>query len=423
MAKRVPPLTAAAVAKIKPDPVQTLEFVDGDVPGLRLRVTPKGTRTWSLNIRAAGVMRRFEVGAGLGLAEARVKAKGIRQRVADGADPTAEKREIRTRAVSAKLGIGTFGAAVDAYFSAGNGAGLKTKTDQLRRIRSVFKAQLERPGTEVTSSELQRAVDAHTAKVAAARAVGYVTPVIKWAVKRGLMQGAFDLEKPLLDAPKQKVLDEAELSALWPTLTDAYGLCCRLILLTGARRDEARNATWGQFDLDHGVWTIPAEVRKDTRAQTKRRIKPKPAMRVPLSRQAVALLEEVRAGELSRRQFMGGGRELAPDDLVFVGQKGGRLDNWDRWLKTNTQKSGVSGWSAHALRRTTATLAGDLGAPPHVVSVILGHANLGGQLVAGYNKSRYEAEHAKALQDIADSIDELSGGAMLNQTNVVRLRQ
>ena len=131
-------------------------------------------------------------------------------------------------------------------------------------------------------------------------------------------------------------------------------------------------------------------------------------MQVPLSRQAIALLEEVKAAEISRRQLEGVSSEIAPDDRVFVGQKGGRLDNWDRWLKKNTKKSGVSRWSAHALRRTTATLAGDLGAPPHVVSVILGHANLGGQLVAGYNKSRYETEHAKVLQDVADRIDELN---------------
>lgn len=407
MAKRVPPLTAAAVAKIKPDPDRTLELVDGDVPGLRLRVTPKGTRTWSLNIRASGVMRRFEVGANLGLAEARVKAKSLRQRVADGADPTAERRETRTRAVSAKQGIDTFGAAVEAYFSAGNGSGLKTKAEQLQRIKSVFKAHLDRPGVEVLSSELQRAVDAHTAKVAAARAVGYVTPMIKWAVKRGLMKGTFDIEKPLLDAPKQKVMDEAELAALWPTLTEAYGRCCRLLLLTGARRDEASNATWGQFDLEQGLWTIPAEVRKDTRAQTKRRQRPKAAMQVPLSRQALELMEQARQAELSRRQLEGVGTAIAPDDLVFIGQKGGKLTNWDRWLKGNAKKSGISGWSAHALRRTTATLAGDLGAPPHIVSVILGHANLGGQLVAGYNKSRYEAEHGKVLQDVADRIEQL----------------
>lgn len=407
MAKRVPPLTAAAIAKVKPDTKRTLEFVDGDVPGLRLRITPKGKRTWSLNIRAQGIMRRFEVGAELGLAEARVKAREIRQLVAGGVDPTARKREARAQAILAKQGVGTLESVVDAYFAIGKGAGLKTKIEQIKRIKSVFKALLRRPAMEISSPELQCAVDTHAAKVASARAVRYLIPALRWASKRGLVQGAFDLEIPDQDGPAQKTLEDFELALLWPTWTDAYGRCCRFLLLTGARLDEARNARWQQFNFDNRIWTIPAEFRKDTRPLAKRLAQPKQAMSVPLSRQAVAALEEVKAAEMARRELEGKGRDIQPNDLVFVGQKGGRLDNWDRWLKANTKKSGVSEWSAHALRRTTATLAGNLGAPPHVVSVILGHANLGGQLVAGYNKSRYETEHAKILQDVGDRIAEL----------------
>ena len=52
-----------------------------------------------------------------------------------------------------------------------------------------------------------------------------------------------------------------------------------------------------------------------------------------------------------------------------------------------------------------ATLAGDLGAPPHIVGVILGHSNVGGQLVAGYNQSTYRFEHQHILQDVADKLD------------------
>lgn len=383
------------------------EIVDGDVPGLRYRVYPTGQRTWSLNIRASGVMRRFEVGSDLGLAEARVKARAIRQRVAEGADPTAEKKERRSRAISARLGIDTFGAAIEAYFSEGNGRALRTKAEQLKRIRSVFRAHLARPAIEISTSELQRSVDAHPAKVAAARAVGYLTPVLRWAAKRELMKVAFDLEKPLQNAPVQRVLSKTELASLLPTLTDIYGMCCRLMLLTGTRRDEARNATWDQFDVEIGLWTIPAEIRKDTRTQGKRRMKPKQPIQIPLSRQAKTLLEHLRESELSRRQLGGLTEQIAPSDLVFVGQRGGKLDNWDRWLKSNQNRSKVEGWSAHALRRTTATLAGDLGVPPHVVSVILGHSNIGGQLIAGYNKSRYQKEHAKALQDVANLLEEL----------------
>jgi integrase len=407
MAKRVPALTAVAFAKIKPDPTKTIEIVDGDVPGLRLRVTPTGSKTWSLNIRANGVMRRFDVGKELGLADARKKAKALRQQISDGGDPTAEKREQRSKAVSAKLGIGTFEAVIDAYFTDGNGAGLKSKAEQTKRIKQVFAACLKRPAMDVASADLQRAVDAYAAKVSASRAVGYVKPLVKWALKRSLMQGVFDIEKPMQDAPKQRVLTKDDLASLLPTLTDPYGRCCRLILLTGVRLNEASNATWGQFDVANAIWTIPGAVRKDTRLQTKRRVTPKVAMSIPLSRQSLLLLEEIRTAELSRRQLEGNGDDIAPGDMVFVGQKGGKLDNWDRWLKANFKKSGVDGWSAHALRRTTATLAGETGAAPHIVSVILGHANLGGQLVAGYNKSRYETEHAAVLQDVADWIDRI----------------
>src|SRR5450631_887360 len=116
MAKRVPALSSAQVAHLKPDPRKVLELVDGAVPGLRLRVTPAGTRSWSLNIRSAGVMRRFDVGAGLRLAEARKKAEELRRQIRQGADPTAERRAHRARTKAAEQGIGTFGGVIDAYF-------------------------------------------------------------------------------------------------------------------------------------------------------------------------------------------------------------------------------------------------------------------------------------------------------------------
>ena len=86
---------------------------------------------------------------------------------------------------------------------------------------------------------------------------------------------------------------------------------------------------------------------------------------------------------------------------------GTELGNWSRWLKKIEEVTGVSDWSAHALRRTSATLAGDLGAPPHVISVMLGHSNVGGQLVAGYNHSIYGSEHKDILQRVADSLEEI----------------
>lgn len=408
MAKRVPPLSAAQLAKLKPNPNKVIELVDGAVPGLRLRVTPAGTRTWSLNIRAKGVMRRFEVGPELGLKDARDRAEALRRSIREGADPTAERRATRSRTMSAAVGIGTFGSVIEIYFTAGLGAGLRTKAEQLERIQSVFRSQLSRPALEVGSADLQLAVDGHSAKVSAARAVAYLIPALRWSKKRGLVQGDFDLEKPSLAPPKQRTLSETELADVLPTWGDVYGRCCRFLLLTSTRLNEACDATWGQVDLPGATWTIPPEQVKDTRTQAARNRKPKGALVIPLSRQAVELLENVREAELSRRQLNGIGAEISPQDPLFVGARGGRLGNWDRWLKGNAEKTGVAGWSAHALRRTAATLAGEIGAPPHIVSVMLGHTNVGGQLVSGYNKSRYVSEHAEFLQKLADHLDQVS---------------
>lgn len=411
MAKRVAPLTAIGVSRLKPDPSKTIEVVDGAVPGLRLRVTPSGTRTRSLNLRAKGVMRRFDVGTRLGLAEARQKADALRREVKTGADPTAARRAERKRTIAATLGIGTFGAVVDLYFETGPGAGLRTKHEQQQRIKSVFAEHLSRPSTDVASTSLQLSIDAHRSKVSAARAAAYLTPIIKWAKKRGLMIGEFDLEKPLQDAPQQRVLSVEELKVLLPTFGDAYGRCCKLMLLTGARRDEARFATWGQFDFRAKVWKIPGEQRKDTRAQGRRRARAKEELVVPLSRQSIELLKEQRVVEETRRRLEEVAAEVSVEDPVFVGQSGGKLMNWDRWLKSKAITTGVSGWSAHAMRRTAATLAGECGAAPHVVSVLLGHTNIGGELVAGYNKSRYLKEHADILQQVADNLEKFERGS------------
>ena len=411
MAKRVPPLSAATLTKFKPDPVKVLELVDGAVPGLRVRITPAGTRSWSLNIRAQGKMRRFDVGQGLGLSEARLKAEDLRRRIKEGADPTAEKRTSRHQTHLASQGIGTFGAMVGTYFRTGQGAGLSTKDDQLRRIRSVFAVHLNRSAMEVKSSELQLSIDSHGAKVSAARAAGYLTPILHWAKRRDLVGGDFNLEKPVQDAPRQKVLTEAELSALLPTFKSHHGVCARFMLLTGARITETTRAVWSHIDVEAKTWTIPSENLKDTRALQARRQKPKQALVIPLSQQAVELLLEVRQSEVARRQLNGLSEVIIGKDFIFVGPRGAKLGNWDRWLKATTAKTGIAGWSAHTLRRTTATLAGDLGAPPHIVSVILGHSNVGGQLLAGYNHSTYRSEHQQILQDVADKLDAIESRA------------
>ena len=259
-------------------------------------------------------------------------------------------------------------------------------------IRSVFAAHLDRPALDVSPSDLQRCVDAYPAPVSAARAVGYVRPVLRWAGKRELVQRGFhELEKPI-EPRQQRVLSRDELKLILPHLDDEYGRVARFLLLTAVRLREATEARWSEFDLEAGTWTIVAQRRKDTRSVSARNGGPTESLTIPLSRQAREIVHAI-PGE-SR-------------GLVFRGERGGALVNWDRWLKRIFAKSGTSSWSAHALRRTAATIAGETGTPPHIVQVMLGHRNIGGQLHAGYNQSRYSNEHATALQLLADHIDNI----------------
>ena len=120
---------------------------------------------------------------------------------------------------------------------------------------------LNRTALEVKSSELQLFLDNHGARVSAARVVGYLMPVLKWANRRDLVCGDFNLEKPLQDAPRQTVLTEIELTALLSVFKSHHGVCVKFMLLTGARITEATAATWSQIDLDATTWTVPPKNR------------------------------------------------------------------------------------------------------------------------------------------------------------------
>jgi hypothetical protein len=67
MPKRVSPLSAKALAAVRAG-TDVIELSDGYVPGLRVRIWPSGTVTWSLNIRDSnGVRCRVNVGSDLTL--------------------------------------------------------------------------------------------------------------------------------------------------------------------------------------------------------------------------------------------------------------------------------------------------------------------------------------------------------------------
>jgi integrase len=381
------------------------DLADAALPGLRLRLTPAGAASWALACRDPhGRMRRFQMGAfpAMGLSEARDKARALRVRVREGEDPVAERRRARAIGRDARDGIGTLAALLELY-AAGPGAELKTWREAARRVAVVFAPHLRRPLASLTAGELQMTADGYPARQSAAAAVRYLRPVLKWGAKRGhLPKGVGEvLEQPQGAIGKRaRRLSRQEIAAVLTAASGvgAYGAAIRLLFLTAARLNEVCGMRWRDLDLDAARWTLA-------------RTKTGAPHAVPLPRQAVALLRALQPEEAS------------PEALVLATRGGKALNNWDRAAKALHEASGTAGWHRHDIRRTVASLAGDLGVAPHVVEAMLGHvlgtggdgSRLGGA-AAIYNRSRYEREHAEALQLLADELELIERGA----ANVVR---
>ena len=375
MPKRVPALSAKGLAAIKPSS-STIELVDGYVPGLRVRILPNGTHSWSLTIRdSKGVRRRFEVGSGLGLSAARGKAEDLRRTVRSGADPTEERRAARQRATAARENVGTLGGLLGNYFTKGPGAKTRSAAKSRQRIETVFAKLLGTPLLDLERAAIQLTADDWRSANTASSAVRSLRPCLKWGEKRGFTRsGLADLEQVAPTRRRDRVVSPAEIASIWPHLRASHGNVIKWLLLTGCRLNEAAAMTWGEIDGNR--WTIPARRAKNAIERT-----------IPLSIPAVSLLSDQDQG--------------AANALVFPSERGQVLSNWDRETKRLYQLSNTSGWHRHDLRRSVATLLGDLGFAPHVISVVLGHAHIASGATAIYARSRYQKEHADALNAVA----------------------
>ncbi|MGD0432464.1 MAG: Arm DNA-binding domain-containing protein, partial [Acetobacteraceae bacterium] len=114
-------LTETAIARAARDVAESgarRDLADAGCPGLRLRLTPSGGKSWALACRdRLGGMRRFPLGKfpAMGLSEARNEARAMYARVRTGADPVADRRRDRAIGKDAKAGIGTLAAVLDIY--------------------------------------------------------------------------------------------------------------------------------------------------------------------------------------------------------------------------------------------------------------------------------------------------------------------
>jgi integrase len=181
-----------------------------------------------------------------------------------------------------------------------------------------------------------------------------------------------------VERERQRALSGDEIKALWnglDSLPAPIPAFVRTLLLTGARRENARTLRWAELDLKNRVWTIPGSKSKNEKPYE-----------IPLSRQMIALLEGVeRSGPYVFTRD--GNRPIAG-----LSDSKARLDS----------ASGVTGWRLHDLRRTLRTGLARLGIVEEIAERAIGHAR--SKLEQTYNVHEYRAEKAEALQRWADHV-------------------
>lgn len=375
-----------------------INLSDPDQRWLHLRITPHNVRTWCwAGTDPAGRVRRFTLGhhPQIGLAEARRRARTMAEDVRRGADPV---REARAARAPVKAPVGHTLADLLRLYGEQSNPPRSWARQMLPQITRVFRAHLNTPLADLRVGALQMTLDGYQAKQSAAFGVRCMLPVLRWAAAPGRAYADRDLLGLSVSAPKSvrnRVLSRDELAALLPALrasTNAHGRAMHLILLTLVRREEAAQARWRDIDFTRGIWTLPATKNGQPHL-------------IPLSRQAVALLRVQRP------------EQPDPNALVFISSTGKGLNNWEVATEALQSASGTDGWHRHDLRRTGATMLGELGVLPDIIEAALNHTVIHSPLAAVYNRSRYRPEVAAALQKLADAFDGIeTGGA-----EVVRL--
>jgi integrase len=305
MARQLHTLSARAVATL------TQQGRHSDGGGLYLNITASGARSWVFMWKVEG--KRREVGLGalrdVPLAKARERAAEARQKLASGLDPIAARDN--------KPHVMTFGEAADALIESMSSSWRNEKhRAQWKMTLTVYCEPLRaKPVTEIGTEDILRVLQPlwTTKPETASRLRGRMERVLDFARARGQGMG----ENPArwrghLDAilPKRarltrghhKAMPFDEVPAFMVALQEREGMAPRALefaILTAARSGEVFGAAWNEFDLEARVWTVPAARMKAGREH-----------RVPLSAQAVEILQEMQRKRLS--------------DLVFPGTKPGR---------------------------------------------------------------------------------------------------
>jgi integrase len=392
-------LTDVLVRNAKPATKATRIFDDG---GLYLEVAPSGGKWWRLKYRHGGKEKRISLGVypEVSLKEARERRDKARKQLAQGQDPSQARREDKAAKV---LDAETFESVAREWHSkASESYSERHKARIIRDLeRDVFPFLGEKPIGAVNSAEILttvKRIEDRGAPETARRVLQTIGVVFRHAIVN--LKCSYDPAQVLRGAikpPKKRhyatLTDPKAVAGLLRAIDTYQGsfltqVALKLLTYTFVRPGELRHAEWAEIDVEANEWRIPAN-----------KTKMKTVHIVPLAKQALTILEEI-------RPLTGRGKYIFPSER-----------SQDRAISSNTLNAALRrmGYTkeeicSHGFRALASTRLNELGFNKDWIERQLAHGERD-KIRASYNHAEHLAQRRNMMTAWADHLDALKSGA------------
>lgn len=373
-----------------------------DGQGLQLRVKPNGSKLWLFDYRQPFTKKRKSISFGsfpeLSLAQARAKRTGAKELLAQEIDPQEHRDEqkrinsiahantfehIAAKWLEVKKGSVSTGHALDTWRSL-----------ELHIFPTIGKLPIHKISALKTIEAIQP-IAAKGSLETVKRLCQRLNEVMLYAVNSGIIDNnpLAGISKAFHNPIKQHLptLKPDDLPLFMATLSKAsIKLTTRCLiewqLHTMVRPSEAAGSRWEEIDLDNQIWSIPAE-----------RMKSKKPHSVPLTVQAIALLEVIKPIS-SRSEF------------IFPSDRDPRKHTNSQTANTAIKRMGFDKQLvAHGLRSIASTTLNEEGFDPDIIEAALAHTGKN-EVRNAYNRTDYLNRRKPVMTWWSEYIDKASTG-------------
>jgi integrase len=377
-------LTELFLKKAAPQPRAVLTW-DTHQRGLALQMQPTGRKSWKVIYRFGGRPRWYTIGDAdaVGLADARRLAAKVMLAVAEGRDPAAERRALRT--------AGTFGELADKYRDHA-----RRKNKSWRQADALVRKHLlprwaKLAAAGIARGDVRAVVSSIAAPIAANQVLAAASAIFSWAVAQEVggivVNPCRGIERnPTKD--RERILSDAEVPLFWGEFSSAGipGAALKMLLLTGQRPGEV--ARMRTEHVEDGWWTLPGE--------------PLPALRWPGTKNGATHRVWLPAPAQAILS------EMSADGVVFAGPRGAPVEDIDATMRAICARLGAERATPHDLRRTHGSTITRLGFGRDAMNRVQNHRE--GGIASVYDRHQYAEENRRVMETVAAHVMALVTG-------------